>query len=181
MKVYPASSWRNILQPHVVEVLRTDGHETYDFRHPEPGDNGFHWSAIDERWKQWTPEAFSEGLDHPEAERGFELDMRALEWCDACVLILPCGKSAHLELGYAAGAGKLTVVYMPAADEPELMYRMCDYIATDITQVRLALSIQRSLPRFGRLPKWLHDPDLAARSARLVDLPEMPQVQARNP
>jgi len=36
--------------------------------------------------------------------------MNALRWCEACVLLLPCGRSAHLELGWAAGAGKRTVV-----------------------------------------------------------------------
>jgi hypothetical protein len=48
-------------------------------------------------------------LSHPAAEDGFALDMGALEWCDACVLVLPCGRSAHLEAGWAAGAGKFTV------------------------------------------------------------------------
>jgi hypothetical protein len=32
-------------------------------------------------------------------------------------MVMPCGKSAHLELGYAAGTGKRTIVYMP--EEPE--------------------------------------------------------------
>ena len=169
-KVYVASSWRNILQPHVVEVLRADGHEVYDYRHPEPGNDGFHWSAIDPAWKAWTSEQFSESLAHPIADKGFGLDMDALEACDACVLVLPCGRSAHLELGYAVGAGKPTVVYMPAADEPELMYRMCDYIATDIKQVRCALSRERPSPRFlrrGMVPGWFFN---------TRGLPSLPEV-----
>ncbi len=47
----------------------------------------------------------------------------------ACVLVLPCGLSAHLEAGFAIGRGKPTVFYAssPIANvsegfSPELMY-----------------------------------------------------------
>ncbi len=102
MKIYVASSWRNDIQPHVVEALRKAGHEVYDFKNPRPGDNGFHWSDIDPDWQDWTPEQFIEGLRHPIAASGFASDMDALRDCDACVLVLPCGRSAHLEAGWAA-------------------------------------------------------------------------------
>jgi hypothetical protein len=36
--------------------------------------------------------------------------------------VLPCGKSAHLELGGACGRGKRTIVLMAEPDTPELMY-----------------------------------------------------------
>lgn len=45
--IYVASSWRNPYQPVVVGELRFMGHEVYDFRNPEPGSHGFHWSEID--------------------------------------------------------------------------------------------------------------------------------------
>ena len=38
MKIYVASSWRNLLQPGIVLALRRCGHEVYDFRNPAPGD-----------------------------------------------------------------------------------------------------------------------------------------------
>lgn len=50
-KIYVASSWRNDIQPQVVETLRKEGFEVYDFKNPEPGNNGFHWSEIDPDWK----------------------------------------------------------------------------------------------------------------------------------
>lgn len=150
MKVYVASSWRNEQQPAIVEVLRADGHEVYDYRHPEPGNDGFGWRQIGDR-SAWNAEHFATHvLDHPVAERGFEFDMRALEAASACVLVLPCGRSAHLELGYAVGQGKLTVVYMPFLDEPELMYRMCDYVVTRVDDVRVALTRARLPPRWQR-------------------------------
>ena len=39
--------------------------------------------------------------------------VEALRACDGCVLVLPSGRSAHLEAGWAAGAGKRVVVYVP--------------------------------------------------------------------
>lgn len=137
MKVYVASSWRNTRQPEVVRALRDVGHEVYDFKQPVPGDNGFHWTEIDGGWKEWTPERFKTALDHPIAQAGYEKDMGALESCDVCVLVMPCGRSAHLEAGYAIGAGKPTFILL-ANGEPELMYKMariCLTIADVIAEV----------------------------------------------
>jgi len=138
MKVYVASSWRNAEQPSVVATLRKVGHEVYDFRHPHQGNDGFHWSSIDKGWKGWSPEQFREALENPIAIEGFSLDMAALEWADAVVLVLPCGRSAHLEAGWAKGAGKFVVAQL-ADGEPELMYRMFDVLSTTTGETLLAL------------------------------------------
>ena len=129
MKIYVASSWRNTRQPGVVDKLRTEGHEVYDFRNPAPGDHGFQWSEIDPDWQGWTPEQFAAALNHPVALLGFSRDMQALEGCDACVLVMPCGRSAHLEAGWAAGAGKRLLILL-SDGEPELMYGMGELYAT---------------------------------------------------
>lgn len=123
-KIYLASSWRNADQPRLLALLREAGHEVYDFRNPAPGNIGFAWSAIAREWLTWTLEQFAETLaSHPIAAQGFALDKAALDWCDTCVLLLPCGRSAHLEAGYAAGQGKRTLFYLlPDRFEPELMY-----------------------------------------------------------
>ncbi len=130
MKVYVASSWRNERQPEVVEALREARVEVYDFRAPDHAD-GFHWSEIDPDWQQWTPEQLITNLGHSLARLGFGNDMGALQDADACVLVMPCGRSAHLELGYAVGVGKPTAILL-SDGEPELMYRMVDYLATDL-------------------------------------------------
>jgi nucleoside 2-deoxyribosyltransferase len=135
MKIYVASSWRNEIQPQVVEALKNEGHNVYDFKNPSPGDHGFHWSEIDPNWKQWDTETFRKSLDHPIANRGFAKDMNALEECDMCVIVLPCGRSAHFEAGYAIGAGKPTVIYIPKHEEPELMYKMADGVCSTMDEV----------------------------------------------
>lgn len=128
MKIYVASSWGNEWQPRVVDALRQYEFTVYDFRHPAEGEHGFHWSEIDPDWESWTPDQFVNALQHRDAVRGFDLDFDAMTSCDACLLVLPCGRSAHLELGWAAGQGKTTgILYLKGSGEPELMYRMVDH------------------------------------------------------
>ncbi len=138
IKVYVASSWRCKYQPLVVAALREHQRlDVYDFRNPGPGNYGFGWSEIDPDWIGWDPSAFRLCLSHPRAIEGFNLDMNALRECDACLCVLPCGRSAHLELGWAAGAGKHTAIYMPAEEkhEPELMYKALGSILVSVREL----------------------------------------------
>jgi hypothetical protein len=122
MRIYVASSWRNTLQPGVVVILRRCGHEVYDFRHPAPDDIGFAWTSVEPTIPPWSGKKLRAALEHPIARRGYGYDMAALKACEAVVLVLPCGRSAHWELGYAMGQGKPGYVVMLGPDEPELMY-----------------------------------------------------------
>lgn len=126
--IYVASSWRNQYYPEVVKRLREEGHQVYDFRNPPHGGTGFHWTDVDENAANWTFEEYAEGLHHPLAERQFEADLIALQKADTCVLVLPCGRSAHTEAGWMAGAGKRVIVYIPEMVEPELMYKLFDKV-----------------------------------------------------
>jgi len=130
MKIYVASSWRNLIQPGIVHALRRCGHEVYDFRNPAPGQHGFNWREIDENWRAWTPPQYRAALQHPIARAGYELDIGALKACDACVLVLPSGRSASWEFGYAMGQGKRGYVVQLGDLEPELMYREATIITT---------------------------------------------------
>lgn len=135
MKIYVASSWRNEFYPEVVNRLREEGFEVYDFRNPPSGDEGFHWYNVSERWLEWSPAEYRDNLKHPLAERQFRNDIEAMESCDACVLVLPCGRSAHTEAGWFSGKGRLTIAYIPEKQEPELMYKLFDGVATTLEEV----------------------------------------------
>lgn len=130
MNIYVASSWRNEQQQDVVAALRELGHDVYDFKHPAPGDSGFSWSSIDPNWKSWTPDEYRKALQHPIAKRGYNFDITALQECDACVLLLPSGRSASWEFGYAISAGKRGVVAQFGPFEPELMYREAEIVGS---------------------------------------------------
>ena len=133
-KIYIASSWRNSYQQDVVSFLRNKGHEVYDFRNPPHGNGGFQWSDIDPNWQQWTTEQYREALNHPIAQKGFNSDFNGMQWADVCVMVLPCGRSANTEAGWMKGAGKRVMVYSPKEQEPELMYKIYDFIACSLKE-----------------------------------------------
>lgn len=137
MRIYVASSWRNAYQPGVVEMLRAAGHGVYDFRNPEPGNQGFHWSTIDPQWKEWTPEQYRNALTEGVAVSGYRLDYNAMERSECCVLVLPSGRSAHIEAGHMKGCGKRLVIFLPPGEpfEPELMYKVADRICISLAEV----------------------------------------------
>ena len=129
-RIYLASSWRNERQPEFVALLRKAGHEVYDFRNPPGRASGFSWRSVDADWRDWTPAQFRDNLNHPAALEGFEADWQGMLWADTFVLLMPCGRSAHLEAGWALGAGKPTAIVL-ADGEPELMYRMASTLCVE--------------------------------------------------
>ncbi len=135
MKIYVASSWRCTAQSGVVIALREAGHEVYDFRNPAEDDQGFHWSEIDPQWEDWTPAAYCSALWHPIADKGFDFDFDAMRWADACVLVLPCGRSAHLEAGWFAGQDKPLHILISEKCEPELMYKMATSVCLSLEEL----------------------------------------------
>lgn len=134
MKIYVASSWRNDYQQEVLKKLREAGHEVYDFKNP-PNSIGFKWSDIDPDWENWTNEQYREALKHPIAERGFSNDFNGMQWADCCVMVMPCGRSAHAEAGWMQGNGKFTIVLQPKEAEPELMYKLFELVTDDLSEV----------------------------------------------
>ena len=141
MKIYVASSWRNTYYPDVVTALRKAGHDVYDFRNPPSGGNGFRWSDIGEDWMKWSPEEYRDQLAHPKAERQFANDIEAMSACDGCVLLLPCGRSAHTEAGWFAGQGKPVFLLIPERQEPELMYKLFHRVCCSLEELIDALRL----------------------------------------
>lgn len=135
LKIFVSSSWRNTLQPEVVQALRDEGHEVYDFKE----NKAFNWAEIDTNWKAWDSDGVREGLEHSLAKEAFESDFYALDDCDVCVMVQPCGQSSALELGWAVGSGKHTVVLLCEDSGPELMLKMADLLVTDLQELLLWL------------------------------------------
>lgn len=165
MRLYVASSWRNPIQPMIVDMLRDHGHIVYDFRHPPGGDHpGFSWGDVDPEWKSWTADDYLAGIVHPIASAGFDSDFDAMKAADACVLVLPSGRSAHLEAGYFVGVGKplyilldpneFDIRYGPnneystnpsnpqTGSNPELMYRMATIVTPWVAPILDDLAIR---------------------------------------
>jgi hypothetical protein len=149
-RIYLASSWRNEWQPGLVALLRSIGHEVYDFRNPNTGgptttvDAGFSWREIDPAWQSWTPEQYRAAMSHPSAERGFGADFAGMTWSDTCVLLLPSGPSAAIEAGWCAGSGRDLIVHVAGLREPDLMYKLARRIT--VTVAELITALDESLP-----------------------------------
>jgi len=142
-KIYVASSWRNNYQPFVVSFLRNQGYKVYDFKNPGQVWKGFAWSQVDANWEQWDFVSFAQNLlKNPITSKGFDYDARAMAMADACVLVLPCGRSAHIEAGFFAGYGKPVFVFCPPVErvEPELMYKFFDGFFTHLEPLVVALN-----------------------------------------
>jgi hypothetical protein len=72
-------------------------------------------------------------LQHPAVADKFRVafaeDKKWLDWCNCLIMLMPCGKSAHLGAGYVKGQGKLFYIYWmnePVKGEFDNMYQFAD-------------------------------------------------------
>lgn len=132
MRLYVIGSLRNPAVPQVAKRLREAGFLVFDDWYaagPEADDK---WQA----YEQARGRTFAQALDGHAARHVFEFDRKNLEKADAVVLVLPAGKSAHLELGWALGQNKLGYVLLPGEPERyDVMYRFADGVYTSIEQL----------------------------------------------
>lgn len=133
-KLYLIGSLRN---PKVQEIAA-------EFRKLLPG-----WEVFDD-WQAAGPEAddywrdyekakghdFAKALEGHAAKHVYEFDKHHLDTSDAAILILPAGKSGHLELGYMVGKGKYTAILLD--DDPErfdVMYQFVDKVTRSLKDI----------------------------------------------
>lgn len=95
-QIYLIGSLRNPEVPKVGDILRADGHGVFD--------NWFAGGPIaDDSWQEYEKgrgRSYREALYGPAAKNIFEFDKRNLDASDAAILVMPAGKSGHLEMGY---------------------------------------------------------------------------------
>lgn len=137
LKIYLASSWQNKEYEQVLNTLRLEGYETYDFKHPENKElSSFDWEKLNKKYNRWTCSDFKKALNHPETIKAFQKDFQAMQEADICVLLLPCGRSAHSEAGWMKGNGKkVFILDLSENPKPELMYRMYDDYLTETMEL----------------------------------------------
>jgi len=137
MKIYLASSWRNanVIIEHYLPLFRRQDSFTVDcFCDQKGGRTGF--NIADELttagYNLRDVDAIS-ALQHPAVREQFRIafaeDKKWLDGCECCVMLMPCGKSAHLEGGYVKGQGKLLFIYWivePEKGEFDNMYQFAD-------------------------------------------------------
>ncbi len=138
MIIYLIGSLRNPQVPVIAEQLRAAGHETFD-----------DWYAAgpeaDDKWRDYER---GRGRSYPEALSGyaaghvFDFDRHHLERADAVVLMLPAGKSGHLELGWAIGRGKPGYILLDDPERWDVMYKFATGVFYSVDDLIMALKPQ---------------------------------------
>jgi len=66
---------------------------------------------------------YKEALTYHAAKNNFDFDKRHIDSSDIVIMVMPAGKSAHLELGYSIGMGKEAhILFDVEPDRFDLMY-----------------------------------------------------------
>lgn len=158
--VYLASSWRNPHFEYIYEILTAHGLNVYNFKNPSKKLRGFSWDKVQPNWRDQNTNGFIEMLKHPIAVEGFNSDFNAMRESKIFIMPIPCGRSAHLEAGWAIGQGKPTAILMNNNDafEPELMYKLTDNLFIEILPcVEWAKSEIERLYEYNRLKEYNDD------------------------
>lgn len=138
MKIYVASSWRTPRHDEVVKALRDAGHSVYNYREPP----AFAWEKVDPGWTSWNIKQYLDALNSKEASSGFWKDFDAMNWASVFVGVEPFGVSASLELGWAAGRGKTTILLANDKEvKPELMLKMITFRTASLSELKNLLEV----------------------------------------
>lgn len=126
--IYLIGSLRNPEIPLLAQYLRQLGYNIFD-----------DWYAAgpeaDDIWKTYE---IQRGRDYPQALKShhadevFGFDKKHLDRSQGCILVLPAGKSCHLEFGYMIGKGRWGIILLDSPDRWDIMYRF----ATGIVYTR---------------------------------------------
>lgn len=130
--IYLIGSLKNPSIRALAARLRREGFEVFDDWHAAGED-------ADDIWQEYERQrgrSYKEALASPHAEAVFQMDTTYLDHADAVVLVLPAGKSAHLELGWALGQGKAGFILLDG--EParfDVMYKFADAVCNDVDEL----------------------------------------------
>jgi recombination endonuclease VII len=100
--VYIIGSLKNEEVPKTAIFLREQGYEVFDEWYSTGPEADDYW----QKYEIQRGRPYQEALSGRGPQNIFLFDKANLAMCDAAVLVMPGGKSSHLELGYIRGLGK---------------------------------------------------------------------------
>jgi hypothetical protein len=130
------SRWRNKQQVvELTEKIRAKGKTVYSFIE---GDGSNH--ELKDHEQKFEPEEFMRQFENipnwrqdPKVKEIFEIDMLALRNSEFVILLLPAGKSAHIEAGAAYGLGK-KLILIGEQKETESLYLIFSEVYSTIDE-----------------------------------------------
>jgi hypothetical protein len=132
--IYVIGSLRNPEIPKLANRMRAAGLDVFDAWYSAG-------PIADDSWRDHEKSmghTFKQALKGAAARNVFEFDKRHLEAADAAVLVLPAGKSGHMELGWFVRGGKPGYILLDSPDRWDTMYQF----ATDVFETEAALIAQ---------------------------------------
>ena len=138
--IYLIGSLRN---PKVAELgneLRSLGYEVFDDWHGNGPEADEYWQA----YEKARGRNYKDALASPIPQHIFNIDKTFLDKSSSVVLVLPAGKSGHLEFGYACGqGGKKTFILLDGEPERyDVMYNFATQIC--LNKQELLEGLQRA-------------------------------------
>lgn len=91
-----------------------------------PGPEADHFLFQYAKQRGWN---YKDALTCDAAKNNFNFDKRHIDSSDIVVMVMPAGKSAHLELGYSIGMGKEAHILFD--EEPDRFDLMYNFIPAD--------------------------------------------------
>jgi len=129
--IYLIGSLRNPEIPKIANKLRELDIEVFD-----------DWYAAgpeaDDKWREYEEQrghSYVEALSGYPAEHVFQFDLHHINRCQAGMLVLPAGKSGHLELGYILGQGKPGYILLDKPDRWDVMYKFATQVTTELEEI----------------------------------------------
>ena len=143
--IYIIGSLRNKEIPVIANEIRSLGFDAFDDWHAAGPE-------ADDEWKRYElgrGHHYGEALQGYAARHVFHFDLSHLDRCDAAVLVLPAGRSGHLEFGYMKGQKKIGYVLFPGQPKDDerfdVMYQFANGIYFNLDELKKGLLDDRAI------------------------------------
>lgn len=138
--IYLIGSLRNPKIPEIEKALESEGFDVFaDWYSAGP--------EADDYWRDYERgkgHNLAQALAEPAAQHVYNFDRHYLERSDTVVLVMPAGKSAHLELGWALGQGKKGYILLEEdPDRYDVMYNFTYGVFFSLGELVKQLKIDR--------------------------------------
>ena len=133
MSIYLIGSLRNPEVPRVAKEIRAMGFDVFD-----------DWFAAgpeaDDKWREYEMargRSYMQALHGYAANHVFSYDLSHLNAASVGVLMLPAGRSGHLELGYLLGQGKPGYILLDGQhDRWDVMYKFATAVFDNLDALK---------------------------------------------
>ncbi len=123
-KIYILGALKNNEITNIAEELRKINNKNIEYdvfdQWITPGPDADQYLFEYSKKRGWN---YKEALTCDAARNNFDFDKRHIDTADIVVMVMPAGKSAHLELGYSIGKGKEAhILFDKEPERFDLMY-----------------------------------------------------------